>query len=184
METDGITQQIHVLLRDHTRRAHYLKELRRATGGCAEREDVLQPEPKPSRESTRQEDQRAQASPGQRYARAPYGDRDRRIGTGLGRRQAVLDDVAASHPSVAQVWIDGAHNSTTFRHGARPGIDVEVVKRLSNTGLQSLPKRWAVEQAFCWLMQHRRLARDYEAHLNGSARWPSGPRQVMRALAG
>jgi transposase len=31
-------------------------------------------------------------------------------------------------------------------------------------GLQVIPRRWVVELTFGWLMHHRRLARDYEAH--------------------
>ncbi|SER61867.1 Transposase [Streptomyces qinglanensis] len=75
----------------------------------------------------------------------------------------LLDQVAASLPDVAKVWVDGGYQTSVINHGARQGIDVEVVKRSSNTGFQPLPKRWVVERTFGWLMQHRRLARDYEA---------------------
>ena len=48
-------------------------------------------------------------------------------------------------------------------HGARRGIRVEVVKRPAAKGFQVLPRRWVVERTLGWLMQHRRLVRDYEA---------------------
>ncbi|GAB7101720.1 hypothetical protein JCM4814A_00340 [Streptomyces phaeofaciens JCM 4814] len=40
---------------------------------------------------------------------------------------------------------------------------VEVVQRPRTRGFEPLPKRWVIERTFGWLMQHRRLARDYEA---------------------
>lgn len=39
----------------------------------------------------------------------------------------LLDTVAAEHPSVAKVWADGGYNAGFRTHGARLGIDVEVV---------------------------------------------------------
>jgi transposase len=48
--------------------------------------------------------------------------------------------------------------------GATLGIDVEVVRGDPATrGFVVLPRRWAMERTFGWLMLHRRLARDYEA---------------------
>lgn len=54
----------------------------------------------------------------------------------------LLDDLAAAHPGVSKVWADGGYQSSILNHGASLGIDVEVVQRP---------------------LQHRRLARDYEA---------------------
>ncbi|WP_234323913.1 transposase [Streptomyces sp. NRRL S-481] len=75
----------------------------------------------------------------------------------------LLDDLAAAHPSVSKVWADGGYQKSIFNHGARLGIDVEVVQRPRAKGFEPLPKRWVIERSFGWLMQHRRLARDYEA---------------------
>ncbi|MEV0056566.1 transposase [Saccharopolyspora shandongensis] len=33
--------------------------------------------------------------------------------------QEVLDQIAASHPSVSMAWVDGGYNSTVIRHGAQ-----------------------------------------------------------------
>jgi transposase len=76
--------------------------------------------------------------------------------------QQVLDHLAAAHPSVSLTWVDGGYNSTVIRHGAQRGIHVEVVKRPTVKGFHVLPRRWVVERSLGWLMQYRRLVRDYE----------------------
>ncbi|ROP28189.1 IS5 family transposase [Couchioplanes caeruleus] len=82
--------------------------------------------------------------------------------TAAGR--GLLDEVAASHPTVRKVWVDGGYQTTVWRRGARHGIDVErVTRRPAEKGFRALPRRWVVERTFGWLMQHRRLARDYES---------------------
>ncbi|MDX3131231.1 transposase [Streptomyces europaeiscabiei] len=75
----------------------------------------------------------------------------------------LLDDLAAAHPGVRKVWADGGYQNSIFNHGARLGIGVEVVQRPRVKGYEPLPKRWVMERSFSWPMQHRRLARDYEA---------------------
>ncbi|WP_369229348.1 IS5 family transposase [Streptomyces sp. R21] len=75
----------------------------------------------------------------------------------------LLDELAASHPNVTKVWADGGYQNSVFQHGAARGIDVEVVKRPTAKGFQPQAKRWVIERTFGWLMQHRRLVRDYEA---------------------
>lgn len=77
--------------------------------------------------------------------------------------QQVLDHLAAAHPSVSLTWVDGGYNTTVIRHGAQRGIHVEVVKRPTVKGFHVLPRRWVVERSLGWLMQYRRLVRDYEA---------------------
>jgi transposase len=76
----------------------------------------------------------------------------------------LLEAVAVEHPTVSKVWVDGGYQAGVWRTGALHGIDVEVVTRGSaEKGFRVLPRRWVVERTFGWLMQHRRLARDYEA---------------------
>lgn len=77
--------------------------------------------------------------------------------------QQVLDHLAAAHPSVSLTWVDGGYNTTVIRHGAQRGIRVEVVKRPTVKGFHVVPRRWVVERSLGWLMQYRRLVRDYEA---------------------
>jgi transposase len=76
----------------------------------------------------------------------------------------LLTRAAAAHPSLRKAWADSAYRTAVIEHGARLGIDVEVIRRDPATrGFTPLPRRWAVERTFGWLMLHRRLARDYEA---------------------
>lgn len=45
-------------------------------------------------------------------------------------------------------------------------IDLEIVKRIDAVkGFKVLPERWIVEQTFSWLIQSRRLVRDYEVKI-------------------
>jgi transposase len=74
----------------------------------------------------------------------------------------VLDRLAVAHPEVSLAWVDGGYNDAVVRHGAGLGVRVEVVKRTAAKGFHVLPRRWVVERTLGWLMQHRRLVRDYE----------------------
>ena len=48
----------------------------------------------------------------------------------------LIDELAASHPSVSAVWADGGYQNSVFQHGAVRGIDVELVKRPTVKGFQ------------------------------------------------
>ncbi|WP_437029754.1 IS5 family transposase [Streptomyces sp. enrichment culture] len=75
----------------------------------------------------------------------------------------LLDRVAAGHPGIRKVWVDGGYRQQLVEHAATLGIDMEITARKSGTrGFTPVPKRWAVERTYGWLMLHRRLARDYE----------------------
>jgi transposase len=75
----------------------------------------------------------------------------------------LIDQVAAAHPTIRKVWVDGGYRQHLVEHAARLGIDMEIVQRTPGTrGFTPLPKRWTVERTYGWLMLHRRLARDYE----------------------
>ncbi|RKE05004.1 transposase [Streptomyces sp. TLI_171] len=76
----------------------------------------------------------------------------------------LLTTVAAEHPSVGKAWVGMGYKNAVVEHGATLGIDVEIVRRDPATrGFVVQPRRWVVERTFGWLMNHRRLARDYEA---------------------
>ncbi len=75
----------------------------------------------------------------------------------------LIDQVAAAHPSIRKVWVDGGYRQHLVEHAARLGIDMEIVLRTPGArGFTPLPKRWTVERTYGWLMFHRRLTRDYE----------------------
>ena len=76
----------------------------------------------------------------------------------------LLTKAAAAHPAICKAWAGSAYRNAVIDHAAALGIDVEVVRRDPATrGFTPLPRRWAVERTFGWLMLHRRLARDCEA---------------------
>ncbi|MEV8311111.1 IS5 family transposase [Streptomyces flavidovirens] len=75
----------------------------------------------------------------------------------------LLNQVAAEHPGIRKVWVDGGYRQHLVEHAATLGIDMEITARKPGTrGFTAIPKRWAVERTYGWLMLHRRLARDYE----------------------
>lgn len=75
----------------------------------------------------------------------------------------LLDQVAADHPGIRKVWVDGGYRRHLVEHAATLGIDMEITARTPGTrGFTPIPKRWAVERTYGWLILHRRLARDYE----------------------
>ncbi|EHM25659.1 transposase, IS4 [Streptomyces sp. W007] len=76
---------------------------------------------------------------------------------------ALLDQVAANHSDIRKVWVDGGYRQHLVEHAATLGIDMEITARKPGSrGFTLIPKRWAVERTYGWLMLHRRLARDYE----------------------
>nr|WP_234025134.1 transposase [Streptomyces sp. SID8354] len=59
----------------------------------------------------------------------------------------LLDKVAASAPTVTKAWVDAGFKNAVVEHGARLGIDVEIVQREPGArGFVPEPKRWVVEQ--------------------------------------
>lgn len=76
-----------------------------------------------------------------------------------------LSQISESHPRVTRAWADTGYRTKAIDHGARLGIDVEVVHRdPGQQGFKSIPRRWVAERTFGRLMHHRRLARDYKTH--------------------
>ncbi|GAA3135176.1 IS5-like element ISSco3 family transposase [Streptomyces echinatus] len=93
----------------------------------------------------------------------PRCDRHRR--RPLGERPGIrlLDQAKEKYPTVSKSWVDTGFKNAVVEHGARLGIDVEVVNRNPDTrGFHVVKRRWVVERSIGWLMMHRRLARDYE----------------------
>ncbi len=77
----------------------------------------------------------------------------------------VLSQISKAHPRVTKAWADSGYRIKAIEHGARLGIDVEVVHRdPAAKGFKVIPRRWVVERTFGRLMHHRHLTRDYETH--------------------
>jgi transposase len=82
----------------------------------------------------------------------------------------LLTQAKATHPALAKTWADAGFKNRVIEHGATLGIDVEVVtKDPQIKGFSVVKRRWVVERTIGWIMQHRRLARDYEALPGNSA---------------
>ncbi|MEV4388429.1 IS5 family transposase [Micromonospora sp. NPDC049580] len=82
----------------------------------------------------------------------------------------LLDQAKATHPALAKTWVDAGFKNKVIEHGATLGIDVDVVtKDPQAKGFSVVKRRWVVERTLGWIMQHRRLARDYEALPDNSA---------------
>lgn len=82
----------------------------------------------------------------------------------------LLDQAKASYPTLAKTWADSGFKNQVIEHGATLGIDIEVVtKDPAIKGFSLVKRRWVVERTYGWIMQHRRLARDYEARPGNSA---------------
>jgi transposase len=88
---------------------------------------------------------------------------DNVIGTHL------LDQAKAVHPTLSKTWVDAGFKTQVVEHGARLGVDVEVVTKDPQVkGFAVVKRRWVVERTLGWLMHHRRLARDYETRTANS----------------
>jgi transposase len=76
---------------------------------------------------------------------------------------ALLDRATDTYPTLAKAWVDAGFRKKVVEHGAALGVDVEVVTKDPQVkGFSVIKRRWVVERTIGWLMQHRRLARDYE----------------------
>jgi transposase len=83
-----------------------------------------------------------------------------------GRR--ILQRLTEAFRTVALVWADGGYansidSSLLSWANDKLGILLQIVRRTDDVkGFKVLPRRWAVERTFGWLVRNRRLARDYE----------------------
>jgi putative transposase len=89
--------------------------------------------------------------------------------------QGLLEPLLPAFGTLRKLWVDGGYGGPDFAHWVReqsPNLEVEVVKRSDNLkGFKVQPKRWVVERTFGWLVQHRRLVRDYEKTECSAAGW-------------
>ncbi|MEE1760399.1 IS5 family transposase [Streptomyces sp. SP18BB07] len=75
----------------------------------------------------------------------------------------LLDQAKEKYPTISKSWVDTGFKNAVVEHGARLGIDVEVVNRNPDArGFHVVKRRWVVERSIGWIMMHRPLARDYE----------------------
>ena len=75
----------------------------------------------------------------------------------------LLNQATSAYPTLSKTWVDAGFKKTVIEHGAALGVDVETVTKDPQVkGFSVIKRRWVVERTIGWLMQHRRLARDYE----------------------
>lgn len=94
--------------------------------------------------------------------------------TERGGAKELLRPVLRSH-RLKKIWADGGFSGSEFSGWVgrlSPATKIEIIKRISaEPGFHVLPKRWVVERTFAWLVQHRRLVRDYEQSLHSATAW-------------
>ncbi|WP_116248337.1 IS5 family transposase [Nocardiopsis sp. FIRDI 009] len=148
-QADGTTERIHDLLRRRTRHASGRKDEPTAA--------IIDAQTVPTSSNVAESEQGYDA--GKRVK-----GRKRHIATDTpGLLLAVI--VIAAH-----AWVDSGYKTRFAEHAARAGITIEAVAREpGQRGFRVLPRRWAVERTFGWLVLHRRLTRDHEAR-SGHAR--------------
>jgi len=84
-----------------------------------------------------------------------------------GARLLLLEKLKANFGWLRVIWADGGYTGKLVEEIAaivrHLKIRLEIVKRSDDVkGFKVLPKRWIVERTFGWLIQSRRLVRDYE----------------------
>ncbi|MFF3468558.1 IS5 family transposase [Streptomyces sp. NPDC002619] len=108
---------------------------------------------------------------------ANIGDRDAAVG--------LLARLRALHRDIVLVWADGGYTGGLVEWCRRRlALTLEIVKRTDDMeGFVVLPRRWVVERTFAWLLNSRRLARDYGTRPENSEamiRWSMVTRMSRR----
>jgi putative transposase len=80
--------------------------------------------------------------------------------------QLVLAKMRGRYPRLALLWADGGYAGKLVGWvQAVCGWILQIVKRTDSlVGFVVLPRRWVVERTFGWMVQYRRLSKDYEFH--------------------
>jgi transposase len=107
-------------------------------------------------------------------------------------RWKVLPAVLRRQRRLELLWADAGYAGGTLAaelaaHVPKRSLRLEIVKRSDPTtkGFVVQPRRWVVERTFGWLMQARRLGRDYETNPASSAAliFAQASRIMLRRLA-
>lgn len=80
-----------------------------------------------------------------------------------GRR--VLDQIRGMYRRLKIIFGDGAYGKSGLPQWCQSTLGVAlqtVLRPVTLSGFQVLPKRWIVERTFAWLTRRRRLSKDYE----------------------
>ena len=81
----------------------------------------------------------------------------------------VLARLEGRSPRLRLIWADAAYEAAVGWARESAGWVLELVRKPEDQkGFVVLPRRWVVERTFAWLMNSRRLARDYERLVESS----------------
>jgi len=85
-----------------------------------------------------------------------------------GARMLLSGILSVAFGWIKLIWADGGYSGKLVDEVAaiprHRKVKLEIVKRSDKVkGFTILPKRWIVERTFGWLIQSRRLIRDYES---------------------
>lgn len=87
---------------------------------------------------------------------------------------AVLLDAKDRFPWLRHIFADGGYAGQKLRDALRDKgkWTIDIIRRSDKAkGFEILPRRWVVERTFAWLGRSRRLAKDWERHLESSIAW-------------
>ena len=67
------------------------------------------------------------------------------------------------YPTIQAICADAGYRKT-FVANVETVLDlrVDISPKIKAVGFQVIPKRWVVERTFAWLLNSRRLAKDFE----------------------
>jgi putative transposase len=86
----------------------------------------------------------------------------------------VLTSIRALYPWLRHVFADGGYAGDKLRDAVTTlgHWTIEIIKRSDAAkGFAVLKRRWVVERTFAWLGRCRRLAKDFEASIEGAVAW-------------
>lgn len=83
----------------------------------------------------------------------------------------LLNTLGDRFPRLKLVWVDGGFSGQAFSERIQRdcGLTLEVVKRPDEArGFVLVHWRWIVERTLAWLLNYRRLSKDYEYTLSSA----------------
>ena len=87
---------------------------------------------------------------------------------------AVLAEARFRFPWLRHIFADGGYAGDKLKKALSKMGDwtLDIIRRSDKAkGFEVLPRRWVVERTFGWLGRSRRLAKDWETHLESAIAW-------------
>ena len=78
---------------------------------------------------------------------------------------SIIEKVCEQYPSIQAICGDAGYRKTTKNYVENiRKLRMDISQKIAQKGWNVIPKRWAVERAFAWLNNSRRLSKDYETN--------------------